>query len=135
MGGICEYCASKGYWECGEGARCVDAGDIDEDRCHDIVIIGKKHRGCLTAKLWLPELGPPPDGWKEWNRVPIRVETFHAGNDPVARVHVPECKATNKHCPDTDLRELVITAADVAVNIAVRVPPSSMKSADASDAK
>lgn len=106
MGGICEYCEPGGYWECGEGDRCLvpepdqdnllPKPTINEDRCHSIWVIGRQRFGCLEAKLWVPGL-PKPKGWKKWDKVKIRVQTFwDADGNPQAKVYVPKCDVIKK---------------------------------------
>jgi hypothetical protein len=80
-----------------------------------------------------------PSGWEEWNTVPIRVQTFRAGKDPVARVYVPEPEDKKKKCPDDgdSWQEYTIAASDVDVHIAVREKKStgSFESVDDASAK
>jgi hypothetical protein len=135
MGGICRYCAGD-YWECGEGALCSDTAAVETDHTHDLLVIGRVFRGCLQAKLWVPDVSLPP-GWEEWNSVPIRVQTFRAGQDPMARVWVPKPEDVGKKCPGVTegLQEYTLSAEDVDVHIAVRRRPPAMpyEQASASD--
>ncbi|HUF76210.1 MAG TPA: hypothetical protein VMM35_08015 [Longimicrobiales bacterium] len=95
MGGICQYCQG-GYWDCGRGVLCSGGANVDEDRLHGLVVLGRVVDGCLQARLWLADT-PLPTGWNRFaqNELYVRVQTYWGVDEegkgvPQTRVFLPE---------------------------------------------
>ncbi|HUF76211.1 MAG TPA: hypothetical protein VMM35_08020 [Longimicrobiales bacterium] len=125
MGGVCQYCEG-GYWDCGKGTLCSGGANIDEDKLHRLVVLGKTTKdGCLQARLWVPGT-PRPNGWKVWGEeeLYVRVQTFWGVDKkgkkvPRTRVWLPKPDAhAPMLCPDSSEKDRSSKAAQRGKSVA-----------------